>query len=154
VTQTSTADDGTDQAMAVLRAMVDIADSTVEKVTEQLTLTQFRVLRTVAERTPVTMSAVAHDLTLNPSTVTRACDRLESLGLLQRAQNPLNKREVLLAPTPEGARIVAQVDHARREALSTIMRRLGTDRDTATTAFELFATAAAETALPSRPMIA
>jgi DNA-binding MarR family transcriptional regulator len=144
VTQTSTANDGTDQAMAVLRAMVAIADSTVEKATGELTLTQFRVLRTVAERTPVTMGAVAQELTLNPSTVTRACDRLVSFGFLQRAQNPLNRREILLAPTSEGSRIVAQVDNNRRMALSAIMRRLDpTDRTAVATAFEHFATAAA-----------
>jgi DNA-binding MarR family transcriptional regulator len=146
VTQTSTATDGTDQAMAVLRAMVAIADSTVERATGRLTLTQFRVLRTVAERTPVTMGTVAQELTLNPSTVTRACDRLVSYGFLQRAQNPLNKREVLLAPSPEGTRIVTQVDHDRREALSTILRRLDTAaRPTVAAAFEHFATAATPT---------
>lgn len=133
--------------MAVLRAMVAIADSTVQMATGQLTLTQFRVLRTVAERTPVTMGAVAHELALNPSTVTRARDRLVAFGYLQGAQNPLNKREVLLAPTPEGNRIVAQVDHDRREALSAIMRRLGTDHTTVTAAFEHFAAAA--TAVPA-----
>lgn len=137
-------DNGTDRAMAVLRAMVAIADSTVEMVTEQLTLTQFRVLRTVIERTPVTMSAVAQELALIPSTVTRAGDRLVSAGLLQRAQNPLNKREVLLAPTAEGRRIVDQVDHDRRAALSAIMARLGEDtRGTVAAAFERFAAAAA-----------
>lgn len=129
--------------MAVLRTMVAIADSTVEMVTGQLTLTQFRVLRTVVERTPVTMTAVAQELALIPSTVTRAGDRLVSAGLLQRAQNPLNKREVLLAPTAEGRRIVDQVDHDRRAALSAILGRLGEDtRAMVTAAFDRFAAAA------------
>jgi DNA-binding MarR family transcriptional regulator len=135
---------GTDQALAVLRAMVAIADSTVETVVGQLTLTQFRTLRTVAERTPVTMGAVAQELAINPSTVTRAGERLEALGLLQRAHNPLNRRERLLAPTAKGRRIVERVDHDRREVLTTIMRRLDPkERAAVTTAFEQFASAAA-----------
>jgi DNA-binding MarR family transcriptional regulator len=150
VVQSWVAGDGTDPAMAVLRAMVAIADSTVEMVTEQLTLTQFRVLRSVVERTPVTMGAVAQELALIPSTVTRAGDRLVSFGLLQRAQNPLNRREVLLAPTAEGRRIVDQVDHDRRAALSAILGRLDDDaRATVTAAFERFAAAAALPVLSS-----
>ena len=82
----------TDAALAALRAMVAIADSSVERATGQLTLTQFRALRVATVRTPVTMGRVADELTMNPSTVTRACDRLISLDLLQKAQNPLNKR--------------------------------------------------------------
>jgi DNA-binding MarR family transcriptional regulator len=119
VTQTQ----DTDGALSVLRAMVAIADSTLENVAE-LTLTQFRVLRVVVARTPVTMSAVARELAVNPSSVTRACDRLVALDLLQRAPNPLNRRETLLAPTAAGRRVVDRVDHNRREALSTILDRL------------------------------
>ncbi|MFI7674192.1 MarR family winged helix-turn-helix transcriptional regulator [Actinophytocola sp. NPDC049390] len=144
MTQPMAANDGTDEALAVLRAMVAIADSTVESVVEQLTLTQFRTLRTVAERTPVTMSAVAHELAINPSTVTRAGEKLVALGLLQRARNPLNKRETLLAPTAEGRRIVEQVDTDRRQILSSIMRRLDEGTRTAVAAaFEHFVAAAA-----------
>jgi DNA-binding MarR family transcriptional regulator len=144
VAQLSATKHGTDQALAVLRAMVAIADSTVETVVGQLTLTQFRTLRTVAERTPVTMGAVAQELAINPSTVTRAGERLVALGLLQRAHNPLNRRERLLAPTAKGRRIVERVDHDRREVLTTIMRRLdANDRAAVTAAFEKFASAAA-----------
>lgn len=128
--------------MSVLRAMVAIADSTLADVTE-LTLTQYRALRVVAERTPVTMGAVARELAVNPSSVTRACDRLFALELLQRAQNPLNRREILLAPTAAGRRVVERVDHDRRAVLSSILRRLDpAARATVTAAFALFADAA------------
>ncbi len=70
MTQTWQDEEGIDAALAVLRAMVTIADSTVERNTEQLTLTQFRALRVVVDRTPVTMGRVARELALNPSSVT------------------------------------------------------------------------------------
>ena len=121
--------------------MVAIADSTLAEVTE-LTLTQFRALRVVVERTPVTMSAVARELAVNPSSVTRACERLLALELLQRARNPLNRRETLLAPTTAGRRVVERVDHDRRAVLSSILRRLDpAARDAVTSAFAVFADA-------------
>lgn len=137
------ANDGVDAALAVLRAMVAIADTTVEDRTGGLTLTQFRALREVAERTPVTMSAVAQSLGVNPSSVTRACEKLVTVELLMRAQNPLNRREVLLAPTALGRKRVEQVAHDRRAALARVLDRLDDHtRARVTAAFEHFAAAA------------
>lgn len=122
--------------------MVAIADSTLAGVS-QLTLTQFRALRVVVERTPVTMGAVARELAVNPSSVTRACERLIGLELLERARNPLNRRETLLAPTAAGRRVVACVDHDRRAVLSDVLARLAPeDRVAVTSAFATFAAAA------------
>ncbi|TVT06138.1 MarR family transcriptional regulator [Amycolatopsis bartoniae] len=123
--------------------MVFIGDATLAKVTGQLTLTQFRALRTVADRTPVTMTRVAQELGLNPSSVTRACERLVSLDLVNRAQNPLNRRETLLAPTARGRQIVEQVDADRRAVLGSVLDRLPPQRRAAVlAAFRDFATAA------------
>lgn len=132
--------DGTDAALAALRAMVLIADSTVERNTEQLTLTQFRALRVVVDRTPVTMGRVARELAMNPSSVTRACDRLVALNLLEKAPNPLNRRETLLAPTGPGRQLVDRVDRDRRRVLAGVLQRLDPPaRAAAIIAFERFA---------------
>ncbi|MEV7096634.1 MarR family transcriptional regulator [Amycolatopsis sp. NPDC051045] len=140
MTQAWAEQDGTEAALAVLRAMVMIADSTVERNTEQLTLTQFRALRVVVDRTPVTMGKVARELAMNPSSVTRACDRLVALNLLEKAPNPLNRRETLLAPTAPGRQLVDRVDGDRRRVLAGVLHRLdaGT-RAAAIAAFERFA---------------
>lgn len=139
MTQTCTAESEAGIALAALRAMVGIADSTVERITGQLTLTQFRALRVIAEATPVTMSRVAQDLGLSPSSVTRACDKLVASELVQRAQNPLNKRETLLAPTAKGRQLVERVDSDRRAVLSAILVRLdAADRAALVTAFARF----------------
>ena len=122
--------------------MVAIADTTVEDRTGGLTLTQFRALREVVERTPVTMSAVAQTLDINPSSVTRACEKLVTVELLMRAQNPLNRREILLAPTARGRRLVEQVAHDRRAALARVLDRLDDDtRASVTVAFVRFSAA-------------
>lgn len=142
MTQTNAADDSAEAALAVLRAMVTIADATVERKTEQLTLTQFRALRVVADRTPVTVGKVARELALNPSSVTRACDRLVALNLLEKAANPLNRRETLLAPTTAGRQLAERVDDDRRQVLAAVLGQLDTEtRTAATTAFARFARA-------------
>ncbi|MEU5260266.1 MarR family transcriptional regulator [Amycolatopsis sp. NPDC021455] len=140
MTQTWRLQEETDAALAALRAMVAIADSTVGRNTEQLTLTQFRALRVVADRTPVTMGKVARELALNPSSVTRACDRLVTLNLLEKAANPLNRRETLLAPTAAGRQLVERVDHDRRQVLTAVLDRLDPEaRAAVTIAFGRFA---------------
>ncbi|MEV6638931.1 MarR family transcriptional regulator [Amycolatopsis sp. NPDC051371] len=144
----------TDAALAVLRAMVTIADATVGRNTEQLTLTQFRALRVVVDRTPVTMGRVARELALNPSSVTRACDKLVELTLLEKAPNPLNRRETLLAPTAPGRRLVDCVDRDRRQVLAAVLGRLDPDaRDAAITAFERFADAVEAYETDFRPLL-
>ncbi|OXM60586.1 MarR family winged helix-turn-helix transcriptional regulator [Amycolatopsis vastitatis] len=140
MTQTWRTQEETDAALAALRAMVAIADSTVGRNTEQLTLTQFRALRVVLDRTPVTMGKVARELALNPSSVTRACDRLVTLNLLEKAANPLNRRETLLAPTAAGRQLVERVDRDRRQVLTAVLDRLGPEvRAAVTVAFARFA---------------
>ncbi|MFC7342986.1 MarR family transcriptional regulator [Saccharopolyspora griseoalba] len=136
--------DGADEALAMLRAMVKIADSTVAEVTAQLTLTQFRALVIITERKPpVIMGRVAEELAMNPSSVTRACDRLVQLELVQRARNPLNKRETLLAPTASGREIVARVNRQRRTMLREVLDRMDpAARSAAVEAFARFAEAA------------
>jgi DNA-binding MarR family transcriptional regulator len=142
VPQTGDPGDGTDEALAVLRVMATVADSTLAGLTE-LTLTQFRALRTVVARTPVTMSAVARELAVNPSSVTRACERLIALELLERRQNPRNRRETLLAPTGAGRRVVERVDQDRRKVLAAVLDRLDeADRASVIRAFAAFACAA------------
>jgi DNA-binding MarR family transcriptional regulator len=146
--------DAVEAAMTVLRAMVTVADATVARNTEQLTLTQFRALRVVADRTPVTMGKVARELALNPSSVTRACDRLGTLNLLEKAPNPLNRRETLLAPTAAGRQLVDRVDLDRRQVLAAVLRRLDPEaRAAAIAAFAQFAGAVEAYESDFRPLL-
>jgi DNA-binding MarR family transcriptional regulator len=94
----------------------------------------------VVDRTPVTMGRVARELAMNPSSVTRACDRLVALNLLEKAPNPLNRRETLLAPTGPGRQLVDRVDRDRRRVLASVLHRLDpTTRAAAIAVFERFA---------------
>jgi DNA-binding MarR family transcriptional regulator len=143
VAQTSSLRNDVESALSVMRTMAAIADSSLATVTE-LTLTQYRALLVVVDRAPVAMSVVARELGMNPSSVSRAGDRLVTLKLVRRDRNPLNRRETLLTPTAAGRRVVDRVRQDRRELLATILDRLDPDsRAAVTAAFEVFRDAAA-----------
>ena len=66
------------------------------------------------------MSDFADALRVEPSSATRAVDRLERLGLAERIRRDGDKRIVLTRVTDDGARTVARVEEIR----ATGMRRL------------------------------
>ncbi|NIH88311.1 MarR family transcriptional regulator [Amycolatopsis granulosa] len=143
MTQTCSVGDEAETVLGALQVMVGIADASVERVIGELTLTQFRALRIVVEQTPITLSRVAEQVGVNPSSMTRACDRLVAEDLLRKAPNPLNKRETLLAPTAHGRQIVQRVHTDRLGALTAVLDRLDpAERAGVVRAMERFATAA------------
>ncbi|WP_158884147.1 MarR family transcriptional regulator [Amycolatopsis anabasis] len=132
-------------AIGALYAMVDIADSTLAEAVGTLSLSQFHTLRIIAERTPVNVSQVADALDMNPSSVTRTCARLATLRLVRRRQNPLNRREVLLAPTARGHQVLERVRDHRRNRFHHILNRLdAAERPAVTAALARFAEVAAQ----------
>ncbi len=63
-----------------------------------------------------------------------------TLKLLEKAPNPLNRRETLLAPTAPGRQLVDRVDRDRRRVLAGVLHRLDpAARVAAIVAFERFA---------------
>lgn len=58
---------------------------------------------------PMRVSALAHDLALDTTTVTRHVDELESRGLIERVADVNDRRAVLVQPTPHA---LAKLDAA------------------------------------------
>ena len=85
---------------------------------EQAQLDALEILAT--ERAGLAMSDFADAMRVDPSTATRAVDRLQRLGLAQRVQQDDDRRYVLARATPEGIRTIRRV--ARLRALG--MQRL------------------------------
>jgi DNA-binding MarR family transcriptional regulator len=141
-----------DALLAAARALVAVAIASVVELEDQLPLTQFRALVVLVEEGPINATVLAGKLAINPSSVTRLADRLIADGLLRRAQNPLNRREVLLAPTTRGRRTVDRVMARRRADLAKILGELSaTDRTATATALRRFADAAARFPTPPLP---
>jgi DNA-binding MarR family transcriptional regulator len=85
---------------------------------EQAQLDALEIIASEPDGMP--MSDFADALRVEPSSATRAVDRLERLGLAERIRRDGDKRIVLTRVTDDGARTVARVEEIR----ATGMRRL------------------------------
>ncbi len=107
---------------------------------------QFRALIIMASRGPMHSAALAEAMGLHPSNATRTCDRLVALGLLDRRDNPADRRHLLLTLTEDGRKMVRSVTNRRRRAIREILGRMpADDRQQLVAAFTAFARAAGET---------
>ena len=89
-----------------------------------LTYAQARTLRRVATAGPVRMAALAAQLEVVPRSVTTMVDTLEAAGLVARRADPDDRRSILVAPTPDGRRLVYRLDRARRASASDVFGSL------------------------------
>jgi DNA-binding MarR family transcriptional regulator len=74
-----------------------------------LSQVQCHVLHLIEPEQPVPMSRLADVLSCDASNVTGLVDRLEARGLLQRRPSPGDRRVKVLALTPAGARLRAEM---------------------------------------------
>ena len=66
-----------------------------------------------------TIGTLAARLCLEHNTVVQLIDKLEKHGYVTRARSPENRREVLVALTPSGEAVLAQLSVLHREQLRT-----------------------------------
>jgi DNA-binding MarR family transcriptional regulator len=86
--------------------------------------TQLRVLTIVAGNGHTNMNRLAEALGVVPSSASRLCDRLEATGLLRRAPDPRDRREVRLVLTPAARRMLDELRERRRTALAEVLARM------------------------------
>lgn len=70
-----------------------------------LTYPQYLVLNVLWRDDHLTVGAIAERLSLEPSTLTPLLKRLETAGLVQRARNPDNERQVIITLTEAAGRL-------------------------------------------------
>lgn len=120
--------DDVEAVMSAARVLVAVTARSVAAVEDLVTLSQLRVLVMVASRTAPNLGAVATGLGVHPSNATRAVDRLVTAGLLNRRDDPTDRRNLVLGLTHDGRELVEQVMDQRREAIATILERMPTGR--------------------------
>ena len=91
-----------DAVLAASRVLIGVAARSLAAVEDTVTLTQVRALVIIASRGPLHLAALADDMGVHPSNATRACDRLVAAGLLDRRDNPADRRHLLLTLTDRG----------------------------------------------------
>lgn len=103
------------------RVLVAVAARSLAGVEEEVTLAQYRTLVVLASRGPQNTVSLAAVLDVTPSTATRMCDRLIRKGLIRRRTARQDRREVRLALTDAGRRIVDEVTRLRRAELAPVL---------------------------------
>src|SRR5689334_7025272 len=117
----------TDAAAAVLanvESLLGLLDGARLAQSPGVPPTQLRVLTIVARSRQTNMSRLAEALGVVPSSASRLCDRLEATGLLRRAPDPRDRREVRLVLTSAARRLLDELRERRRGALAEVLGRM------------------------------
>lgn len=103
-----------DEVEAAARALLMLSARAGFQLPGSVSLTQVRALAAVEELGPCTLGALADALEVSVSTASRLVDRISELGLLDRRQSPINRREVTIRVTARGKRLLRRHEAARR----------------------------------------
>ena len=132
-----------ESALRAADVLMHVAARSVMEVEHIVSSTQLRVLVFIATRGPQNPGDVALELGVHASNATRTSEKLVRAGLIERREDPADRRYVKLTLTPEGERLVDQVIAHRRNALAEVFAAMDpADREAAAKAFATFATAA------------
>jgi DNA-binding MarR family transcriptional regulator len=110
-----------DAVMAASRALVAIVARSFAEADVAITLQQWRVLVVVAHFGPLSPGELAKWLAVHKSNATRMCDALVGAGLLDRREDPDNRRRMVLSLTADGEAVVDSLQAYRRQAIATIL---------------------------------
>ena len=115
----------------------------LEGVEPDLTLSQLRTLAMIDSKGPLHLAAVAEGLGVNPSNASRTCDRLVAIELLDRREDPADRRNVVLRLTRKGRGTLERMLKHRRAVLEQVIQRMSrTDREHFVHLMEALSTAA------------
>ena len=107
-----------------VESLVTLWFAAAEGVTPRLSARHLLALQTVRRRPELNLTALAEQLDIGLPTASRLCGRLESAGLLQRSVQPHNRREVRLAVTAHGRRLLTDVAERRSLCLATVFEAM------------------------------
>ena len=113
-----------DAVLAASRVLVGVAARSIADTEDVVSVSQLRALMIIATRGPLHLTALAEDMQVHPSNATRACDRLVAAGLMDRRDNPADRRHLLLELTADGRSLIDGVIARRRDAIEEILQRM------------------------------
>jgi DNA-binding MarR family transcriptional regulator len=131
--------------LAACRALVQVSAQSIAAVAEVADPVEVRVLVVVCTKGTASLREVADGLGMHVSTASRLCDRMVSKGLLDRANDPEDRRQLALTASTAGADVVRSMMRRRRAALQRILDKMTEDgRERLVAALGEFADAAGE----------
>ena len=109
---------------STVEALVSVLETARMAQSPTVPPAQLRVLTIVAGNQHTNMNRLAEALGVVPSSASRLCDRLAATGLLRRAPDPRDRREVRLLLTPSARRLLDEWRERRRAALGMVLERM------------------------------
>ena len=120
-------DELVDAVLSASRVLVAIAARSLADVGEEVTLTQYRSLVVLASRGPQGVAALAEAVAVTPPTASRMCERLVKKGLVTRRSGRHDRRQVRIALSPSGRRLVDAVTARRRAEIEQLVASIPDD---------------------------
>ncbi|MEB3300237.1 MAG: MarR family transcriptional regulator [Candidatus Sericytochromatia bacterium] len=99
-------------------------DPVEEATAGELTVAQWEVLRYVGLHDPAYAGQLSSGLGISPPAATKAIDRLFAKGLVDRKEDPRDRRQHLLSVTEDGRRRLDEVDQRQQQRLSQVLSRM------------------------------
>ncbi|MFF7250244.1 MarR family winged helix-turn-helix transcriptional regulator [Embleya sp. NPDC008237] len=106
------------------RALVRLWSRSPETVSPRLSPSQLRALQAVDKLPGINLTRLAVEMGAALPAASRLCDRLAAAGLLERIRAPANRREVMLAVTGAGLRLLDEVAERRRADLLEVLETM------------------------------
>lgn len=116
--------DHSSTAVTLRVAIARIYRALRQHAASEITPSQVSVLFRIEESEPVRMGVLAHLERITPATLSRVVDSLESLKLIEREPEPVDKRVTLLKVSAAGRRMIAAQRRASTQALAEALARL------------------------------
>ena len=112
--------------MSALRRIIRAIDLHSRSLVQRFGLTgpQLLVLKSVVNGAPRSVSEIAGAVNLSQATVTGILDRLERKTMITRARSAPDRRKVLVSPTPEAERALAEAPPLLQEHFTSGFSRL------------------------------
>ena len=137
------ADDEVDAVLDACRVLVALTARSMAASSEVADLLHLRVLVVLSSGPPLSLGALAQAVGIHLTRASRVCDRLVTRGLVDRTDDPGNRRQLVLRLTPAGREVVEGVMHERAEQIRPILARMSkADRHGLVAALGQFARAA------------
>lgn len=98
------------------------------KCTLALNRGQFCSLKLIALEADLTVGELARRVGISSAACTKNVDKLVDLGLITRTVSTVDRREILLAPSPAGRRLVEEFEDLQWKQVAPVIDRLGQDK--------------------------
>jgi DNA-binding MarR family transcriptional regulator len=90
------------------------------------------LLNLVQRGKPLRMSTIAECLIISKGGTTKVIDRLEAKGLVERSQDPADRRALVVEITPKGRKVFAEIQPVVDDAIESYWGQHVTDDEAAT----------------------